>query len=198
MPEWMNIDEVRIEALTCCRCDLCHGRTQVVFGEGPVPAPLMIVGEGPGGDEDRIGRPFVGRAGHVLDSVLGGAGIARESCWVTNIVRCRPTELREGVVRNRAPRADEIRACDLWMTQEYRFVQPRAVVCLGTVPAKALIGRGFAIGTGRGRWHEGKGGIPTTATYHPAYLLRLRGDDRRRVEQQMLEDFQMAAREVGG
>jgi DNA polymerase len=79
------------------------------------------------------------------------------------------------------------------MEQEYRFVSPHFVVCLGAIPAQALIGRGFRIGEGRGAWHEGRGGIPTTATYHPAYVLRLKGEDRARIENLMVDDFRMAA-----
>ena len=190
---WRTIDDVRADAIVCCRCDLCYTRTHVVFGEGPAPARLMIVGEGPGADEDERARPFVGRAGKLLDSLLSDAGIRREDAWITNIVRCRPVTKQAGALRNRAPGADEIRACNIWMAQEYRFVSPQFVVCLGAVPAQVLISPGFRIGEGRGRWHESRDGIPTTATYHPAYTLRLIGEDRRSIEEQMLEDFRFVA-----
>ena len=191
---WRTIEEVRADAVVCCRCDLCYGRTHVVFGEGLTPARLMIVGEGPGAEEDRLARPFVGRAGKLLDTLLADAGMRREDIWITNVVRCRPVIRSASGERNRPPRADEIKACDLWMTQEYRFAAPELVVCLGAVPAQALISRSFTISEGRGRWLEGRDGIPTTATYHPAYVLRLRGQDRRIIESQMLEDFRSAAR----
>ena len=190
---WQAIEEVRAEAVVCCRCDLCDTRTNVVFGEGPVPARLMIVGEGPGADEDKQARPFIGRAGKLLDELLSFAGIRREDTWITNIVRCRPVTDSTSGGRNRAPRADEIRACNIWMAQEYRFVSPELVICLGAVPAKELISPRLGISEGRGRWHAGRGDIPTTATYHPAYVLRLQGEDRRRVESQMREDLRMAA-----
>jgi len=190
---WRTIDDVRADAVVCRRCDLCYTRTHVVFGEGPAPARLMIVGEGPGADEDEQGRPFVGRAGKLLDSLLSDAGIRREDTWIANTVRCRPVTKQGGRLQNRAPRADEIKACNIWMAQEYKFVSPRFVVCLGAAPAQALISPGFRIGEGRGQWHEGRGGIPTTATYHPAYALRLRGEDRRVVEWRMLEDFRFVA-----
>lgn len=190
---WRTIDDVRADAVVCCRCDLCYTRTHVVFGEGTSPARLMIVGEGPGADEDKQARPFVGRAGKLLDSLLSDAGIRREDAWITNIVRCRPVTKQAGARRNRAPRADEIRACNIWMAQEYRFVSPQFVVCLGAVPAQVLISPGFRIGEGRGRWHESRDGIPATATYHPAYALRLIGEDRRSIEEQMLEDFRFMA-----
>ena len=190
---WRTIDDVHADAIVCCRCDLCYTRTHVVFGEGPAPARLMIVGEGPGADEDERARPFIGRAGKLLDSLLSDAGIRREDAWITNIVRCRPVTRQAGALRNRAPRADEIKACNIWMAQEYRFVSPQFVVCLGAVPAQVLISPGFRISKGRGRWHESRDGIPTTATYHPAYALRLTGEDRRSIEEQMLEDFRFMA-----
>lgn len=188
-----TILKVREEAIICCRCDLCYGRQNVVFGNGPVPARLMIVGEGPGADEDEQGIPFVGRAGKLLDRILEDAGIRREDAWVTNIVRCRPTAKSDSTVRNRPPRADEVKACNIWMTQELRFVSPEMIVCLGAVPAQALIDRKFRITQGRGQWHTERDGIPTTATYHPAYVLRLRDADRRAVESQMVEDLRIVA-----
>ena len=188
---WDTIEEVRAEAIVCCRCDLCYPRTHVVFGEGPARARVMMVGEGPGEEEDKQARPFVGRAGRYLDELLAQVGLRRKDIWVTNIVRCRPCAKQNGVLRNRAPRADEIKACDIWMTAEYRFINPELVVCLGRSPAQALISRSFRIGEGRGKWHEGKEGKLTTATYHPAYVFRLVGDDRQRVEAQMLADLDM-------
>jgi DNA polymerase len=158
----------------------------------------MVVGEGPGADEDAAGRPFVGRAGKVLDGVLAAAGIPRENVWVTNTVRCRPTSVEGGTVKNRPPRSDEVKACSIWMSAEIEFVSPQTIICLGAVPAKALISRDFRIGEGRGQWHTGISGILATATYHPAYLLRLRGEDRERIESQMVEDFTMVAKRLGG
>jgi DNA polymerase len=158
----------------------------------------MIVGEGPGADEDVKGRHFVGRAGKLLDKFLEDAGIRRSDIRVTNTVRCRPTAGDVGAVRNRAPTSDEIRACDLWTAQEYRFVRPGAVVCLGIVPAHALISKTLRIGTDRKRWHVGRDGIPSLITYHPAYVLRLSGDNRRHVESQIMEDLRMAAERIAG
>jgi len=91
---WRTINEVRAEAIVCCRCDLCYTRTNVVFGEGPSPSGMMIVGEGPGRDEDEQGKPFVGAAGRELNKVLSLAGLDRGQIWVTNIVRCRPAMRR--------------------------------------------------------------------------------------------------------
>lgn len=189
---WDSIDEVRTEAIVCCRCPLCYTRTYVVFGEGPAPARLMIIGEGPGAEEDKEARPFVGRAGRLLDELLSAAGIQRSETWITNIVRCRPVIKIDNGLRNRPPRATEIQACEIWMEQEYRFVSPHVVVCLGAVPAQALIFRDFKVKEHRGKWHEGRNGIPTIGTYHPAYVLRLRGDDRASVERELVADLTMA------
>ncbi|MHB0997913.1 MAG: uracil-DNA glycosylase [Armatimonadota bacterium] len=190
---WQTIDVVRYEASVCCRCDLCYTRKHVVFGDGPTPARIMIVGEGPGADEDIHAKPFVGRAGKLLDNILLEAGIKRDETWITNTVRCRPVAQENGVYRNRTPRADEIKACEIWTHEEYRFVHPEAVVCLGAVPAQAFISKNFRIGEGRGKWHIGRNDIPTTATYHPAYVLRLRGEDRQNIQAKMVEDLRMAA-----
>src|SRR5919108_6072857 len=123
--QWPGIDAVRAEALGCVRCRLSEGRVQqVVFGEGNPHALLMIVGEGPGEEEEAQGRPFVGRAGKLLDRLLAEVGIQRDDIWVTNVVRDRPKQLAGGVVKNRPPPADEIRACSLWMTAELHFVRP--------------------------------------------------------------------------
>lgn len=193
---WQTIEEVREDALQCPRCALCRTRKHVVFGDGQVPARLMVVGEGPGADEDEQGRPFVGRAGRLLDRVLVQAGIRRADAWVTNIVRCRPIARTVGAVRNRPPRSEEIKACDVWMIQEYRFVTPKVVVCLGATSAQVLIARGMRIGGGRGTWHTGRNGIPTIATYHPAYVLRLADKDRLEIEKRMIEDFRLAAERI--
>ena len=192
MDHWHTIEEVRLEAIVCCRCPLCYTRTHVVFGTGPAPARLMIVGEGPGADEDFAGTPFVGKSGKTLDKMLSDAGLTREEIWVTNIVRCRLASLTERGLQNRAPRPEEIRACTLWMDQEFRFVQPEVVLCLGLIPAQALIGRSLKLAEGRGKWHEGRNGIPTTVTYHPA--MRYMGREKKPiVEAQMAEDFRMVA-----
>jgi len=140
-----DLERAREIAAGCVRCPLKETRTQVVFGEGNPGARLMLVGEGPGEEEDARGRPFVGRAGQLLDSALAEAGIPRDAVWVTNTVRCRPTKIEAGRVANRPPRVGEIRACAVWMETELRLVAPRVVVCLGAVAAKALIGKEFRL-----------------------------------------------------
>lgn len=192
MIHWPTIEGVRLDAIICCRCPLCYNRTHVVFGKGPTPARLMLVGEGPGADEDAQATPFVGKSGKTLDKMLADAGLRREDIWVTNIVRCRPASLTERGLQNRAPRPEEISACKLWMDQELRFVAPEAILCLGLLPAQALIRRSLKLAEARGKWHEGPNGIPTAVTYHPA--MRYMGRQKRPlVESHMAEDFRMAA-----
>lgn len=188
-----TIQEVRAEAVVCCRCNLCYSRTLVVFGEGPAPAELMIVGEGPGADEDACGQPFVGKSGRLLDRLLAEAGLSRDEIWVTNIVLCRPADVTETGPRNRAPKPDEIRACDLWMSQEVRLVSPQAILCLGGISAQSMISSKLKIGETRGKWYTGRHGIPLTATHHPALRYRKRGQ-LEIAEAELLDDLRMVRR----
>jgi uracil-DNA glycosylase family 4 len=148
-----------------------------VFGEGALDARLTIVGEAPGQQEVEAGRPFVGRAGRLLDQLLEAAGIDRSGIYVTNTVKVRLTTEKGGRLKNRPPRVGEIRAGLEVLLPELRLVTPSVLVLLGNVPAKALIDRSFAMGSDRGVWSETVLGAPAIATYHPAYLIRLRGTD---------------------
>src|SRR5437879_3309784 len=130
---------VRAEALGCQRCDLWRTRTQVVFGTGNPAAELMLVGEGPGEQEDEEGLPFVGRAGRLLDRLLAGAGLSREELWLTNVVKSRPVAFVGGRAKNRPPRTGEIRACAVWLDSELELVDPTVVLCVGATAAKRLI-----------------------------------------------------------
>jgi uracil-DNA glycosylase family 4 len=160
-----------------------------VFGEGPLDARIAIVGEAPGQQEVEVGRPFVGRAGRLLDQVLEAAEIDRSGIYVTNMVKVRPTTERDGRLKNRPPRAGEIRAGLEVLLPELRLVAPSILVLLGNVPAKALINRSFAMGSDRGVWLESVLGAPAIATYHPAYLVRLRGTDFDRTRELVVSDL---------
>jgi DNA polymerase len=136
----------------------------MVFGEGDPSSGIVLVGEGPGANEDRTGRPFVGRAGKLLDRILAAIDLDRSSVYITNIVKCRPP-------RNRAPRGDEVTAC-LWMLEEQiRIMSPGVILALGASAARTLTGRREGIGVLRGSMHSYMG-VPLMATYHPAALLR--------------------------
>ena len=162
---------------------------EMVFGDGAVDATLAIVGEAPGEQEVAEGRPFVGRAGRLLDRLLRDAGIDRGGLYVTNTVKIRPTVVQIGRVKNRPPRAAELKEGLEVLLPELRLVAPRALLLFGNVPAKALIGRDFAMGTGRGTWHDTIVDIPALATYHPAYLIRLEGEDFDRTWEVVLGDL---------
>jgi DNA polymerase len=141
-----------------------RGRTKVVFGEGPCPAQLVFVGEGPGADEDRTGRPFVGKAGQLLDKIIGAMGFKREEVYIANVVKCRPPE-------NRTPLPDETFACWPYLEEQLALLEPKAIVALGSPAAKTLLKTTSGITQLRGRWQLYRG-IRVMPTYHPAFVLR--------------------------
>jgi DNA polymerase len=190
-----ELQAVRREALACQRCDLWQTRTRVVMGEGDPASSILLIGEGPGEDEDDQGRPFVGRAGQLLDTALEEAGLSRDGVYITNVVRCRPTEVKGGRIANRAPRANEVRACEPWRWLELNLVAPRVVVCIGAPAARTLIDKKFKLTEQRGELLPGADGRLYIATLHPAYVLRLRSADRQaytRARAQLIEDLHAA------
>jgi len=152
------------EVFSCERCRLCQTRNHVVFGEGNLHAPLMLIGEGPGQQEDSTGRPFVGAAGQLLDKMLAAIGLPREQVYICNVVKCRPPH-------NRVPEPDEQAACMDYLRQQVALVRPRVIVCLGSTPTRALLGEQMRITRDRGVWQLKKG-VWFMPTYHPAALLR--------------------------
>jgi uracil-DNA glycosylase len=166
-----------------------------VFGEGSLNCRLAVVGEAPGKQEVEEGRPFVGNAGKLLDELLKEAGIGRSKLYVTNVVKVRPTNESGGSTTNRPPRAGEIREGIGLLREELDLVKPRAMVLLGGTPAKAMIKESFTLKSEHGTPFDTEFGRPALATYHPAYLLRLRGvgsEDYDRMRQQVVEDLSAA------
>ncbi len=155
-----------MEATGCTRCRLHEGRHNVVFGEGNPQAELVVVGEAPGYEEDRTGRPFVGPAGKLLDLMLLSIGFPRESVYICNVLKCRPPN-------NRDPQSDEVAACSTYLHRQLDLIAPRALLAVGKFAAQVLTGKDVSIGQLRGRVHEHRG-TPLVATYHPAFLLRSR------------------------
>lgn len=188
-PGFSSLEEARSIAEVCRRCDLALTRTLVAFGEGNQQAKLMIVGEGPGEDEDIQGRPFVGRAGALLNRWLTYIGLHREDLWISNIVRCRACSPENHRLVNRQPRASEIEACRVYMNTELVTVKPQLILCLGAVAAKALTYKGFKITQDRGEWLEGPGGSSLLVTFHPAYVLRQQGDARTQIHAMVDSDL---------
>ena len=162
----------------CHACALSETRTNCVFGAGSTSADLLFVGEAPGDNEDKTGTPFVGRAGKLLNEYLDAVGIDRESVYIANILKCRPP-------KNRDPRPSEEDACIEFLQRQIALLQPKLIVCLGRISAKRLISKGYKISDEHGAWFDFCG-IPITAVYHPALLLR---DPRKKGE--MMTDMQM-------
>ncbi|MGB2629611.1 MAG: uracil-DNA glycosylase [Candidatus Omnitrophota bacterium] len=170
--------------LECHRCPLAHTRTNVVFGEGNPRAKLMFIGEAPGGDEDKQGRPFVGRAGQLLTKIIESIGLKREDVYIANILKCRPPG-------NRNPLPSEIATCVTYLEKQIEFIKPGIICALGKFAAQTLLNTETPISRLRGKFHEYRG-IKLMPTYHPAYLLRNPGGKR-----EVWEDMKKVAKELG-
>ncbi len=164
---------LRDEAMACTRCHLHKHATQTVFGEGPIDAPLMLIGEQPGDQEDLAGRPFVGPAGQLLDDALAQAGIDRSAVYLTNAVKHFKFEPRGKRRIHATPDAGEISACRWWVEQELLIVRPKVVIALGATAARSLLGKAVTISRERGRAIPLDSGAEAWITVHPSYLLRL-------------------------
>jgi DNA polymerase len=169
-------------AAHCQACDLWKRGTQTVFGEGAVPAPLMLVGEQPGNEEDLEGHPFVGPAGRLLDQALEAAGIDRKLAYVTNVVKHFKWEPRGKRRIHAKPNSVEIAACMPWLQAELEVVKPEVLVCLGATAAQALLGRAFRVTQSRGKFVESPLAPHVTATVHPSSILRAPDAETRRAE----------------
>lgn len=157
--------QLKAECADCRRCGLCQSRHHVVFGVGNEQADIMLIGEGPGEQEDLSGIPFVGPAGKLLDDMLTIIDLDRQSnCYIANIVKCRPP-------RNRDPLETEQEACIGYLFRQIELVQPKIIVCLGRIAAQRLIAPDFRITRQHGTWTD-RNGIAFTAIYHPSALLR--------------------------
>lgn len=168
MKDW---DALYEECIHCQKCGLAETRTNVVFGEGARDAEVMFIGEGPGEQEDRTGRPFVGRAGQLLDDMLAMIDLKREKVFIGNMVKCRPPQ-------NRDPLNIEQEACIGYLRNQVALLKPKIIVCLGRIAAMKLIKEDFKITREHGQWLE-KAGVWMMAMYHPSALLR---DPRKRPE----------------
>lgn len=167
-----EFEELRQAALGCLACELASRRTNVVFGEGNPLSPLVLIGEGPGDNEDKTGRPFVGRAGQLLDKALAEAGVERSSVYITNTVKCRAADWSSGKPVNRAPLEEEVVACRRWLVPQLGLIKPQVILCIGAPSAKNLIKKNFQITKERGRYFPCEFARTALATLHPAYILR--------------------------
>jgi uracil-DNA glycosylase len=184
-----RLDELARQVAVCTRCDLALSRTNTVFASGDPFSPLVLIGEGPGENEDATGLPFVGRAGKLLDDILAAVNLTRDDVYLTNTVKCRAAVEEGGRMKNRPPRAGEIRACNPYLQGQLEAIKPEIILCLGGPAAKTVIDKDFRITKDRGQWYE-KGGAKAMATFHPAYVLRQRGDDLQRTKRLVWKDIQ--------
>jgi len=178
----MDENEVR----GCVRCRLCETRKNSVFGEGDVDASIFFIGEGPGENEDLTGRPFVGKAGQLLDKMIAAMGLRREQVFIANIVKCRPPG-------NRVPAPDEVATCTPYLERQLEIIRPRAIVTLGLPAAKYMLQSNSTMGKLRGHWHSWRG-IKLMPTFHPAYILRSYTEQTRAA---VWSDLQLVMAEVG-
>ncbi len=159
-----SLATIRAELGDCQRCKLCATRKHIVFGVGPEPAALMFIGEAPGADEDRLGDPFVGKAGELLDKMIEAMGWGRADVYIANVLKCRPPG-------NRNPEPDEVAACRPFLDAQIQAVRPRIIVTLGRPAANTVLGNSAPISALRGTFHDHRG-VRVMPTFHPAYLLR--------------------------
>lgn len=170
-------EELEKSIENCKKCKLCTGRQNIVFGTGNKNADIMLIGEGPGADEDRLGEPFVGRAGKLMNMAFDMLEIKREELYIANVVKCRPPG-------NRNPEEDEAMACLDYLRNQVILVKPKIIVLLGSIALKNILGKEYGITASRGKWLEKKG-IWYMPTWHPAALLR---DDTKKID--FVRDFQ--------
>jgi DNA polymerase len=190
-----TLESVRSAAARCTACPLFANATQTVFGEGPVNAGLMLVGEQPGDKEDLAGRPFVGPAGRLLDQCLEKAGIDRLETYVTNAVK-HFKWTQSGKKRLHArPSSREIEICRVWLTAEIELVKPKVLLCLGATAARSLLGPAVKVTQVRGRKLPSNLAPTVMATIHPSSLLRMPDADRETAIAHFVEDLRLAGRE---
>ena len=161
----MTLDELEIKCKNCTKCDLCEGRTNLVFGIGKTDADIMLKGEGPGENEDLQGQPFVGRSGQLLDKFLASVDLSRDkNVYIANMVKCRPP-------KNRDPKPEEQDMCINWLREQFKIIKPKIVVCVGRISAQKLIDKNFKVTQQHGQFID-KNGTLFMGTYHPAAILR--------------------------
>ena len=188
-----SLRDLKTEANDCRRCDIWRCGGQVVFGEGPRHAPLMLVGEQPGHEEDLAGRPFVGPAGRLLDIAISEAGFSREAVYVTNAVKHFKFVQRGKRRLHQKPTTSEIDICKWWLQQEIAVIGPKVIVALGASAARAVFGKTIAIQANRGRTFPLSADAVGLVTIHPSFALRQReGEQRAALSRQLAADLKRA------
>jgi uracil-DNA glycosylase family protein len=193
LPPRRDLSSLRVAAKDCRGCDLYRQATQVVFGVGPAPATIFLVGEQPGDREDVEGKPFVGPAGKLLDKCLESAGVDRGKVYITNAVKHFKWEPRGKIRLHKKPNSLEVAACRPWLDREIAAVRPLIIVCLGATAAQDLLGSDFRLTKHRGEVFPTSNG-PVTATIHPSAILRMPEPDAKEVEiASLVSDLKVAA-----
>ncbi len=187
-----SIEGLRKAAIACRACPLWENATQTVFGEGPASAPIMLIGEQPGDQEDRTGHPFVGPAGQLLARALEAIDIPREQVYITNAVKHFKFELRGKRRLHKKPVDAEIAACHAWLEREIELIAPRLIIALGATAARSLLGRATPIATNRGTLHEYAPGISLLITVHPSFLLRVPEQNKDSEYRRFVTDLKLA------
>lgn len=167
-----QMEELKAEACVCTKCALSETRTTVVFGEGNPETPLVIIGEGPGATEDATGRPFVGRAGQLLDQALAENCMSRKHVFICNVIKCRACLIEGTSIKNRPPRIEEVEACHPWLVKQLEIMKPLVILSLGAPSANVIIHPDFRITKERGLWFPTPYAKQAIAALHPAYVLR--------------------------
>ena len=199
LPARLSMSSLREAARDCQGCPLFQNATQTVFGQGRRDARIFLVGEQPGNDEDRQGKPFVGPAGRILDEALAAASIDRADAYVTNVVRHFKWEAKGKRRMHKKPSAREIAACLPWLEKEIELIKPEILVCLGATAAQTLLGRDFKVSVQRGRVVPCKFAAHALATVHPSSILRQpTSEDRHRAMDQLVADMKVVAGLLNG
>lgn len=191
-----KIEKLKSRCLECRRCALADTRKNVVFGEGNPESPLVIIGEGPGANEDATGRPFVGRAGALLDEALAACKITRKHVWICNVLKCRACIMENGRTRNRPPSPEEISVCTYWLERQIEVIQPLVILSLGAPSAKFVIKKDFKMTQERGIIFPTKYAKYAVAALHPAYILRQAGETYDGGKSLLIADIDLARRQV--
>jgi uracil-DNA glycosylase family protein len=192
LPDTLDLERLRRAAENCHGCDLFKAATQVVFGEGPADAKMVLVGEQPGDREDIEGHPFVGPAGRVLDDAFEAVGIERSRVYLTNAVKHFKWEARGRRRLHKKPSRWEVVACTPWLTAELAVLTPKVLVLMGATAAQALLGSSFSVMKQRGRVPDDPLGLVTVATVHPSSILRVPPEERREAMQDFIGDLSLA------
>jgi len=190
------LELINAKVKVCTRCpDLCESRRQTVFGEGNPAADVVFIGEGPGENEDKTGRPFVGDAGSFLNKIIKACGWHREDVYIMNVVRCRPPG-------NRVPTQEEADNCKSFLKLQIRVVQPKVIVCLGATASKHMLGFDARMSSYRGEWYDYKDGpvdAKVRCTYHPSYVLHIATEEvvrKKEAKDAIWEDMQAVIKEL--